>query len=125
MMFTFTRPLLDASRVWKAPGTDERFNQVSTSNVQVRARLEPDSVLRTEHVLQADDAGEVVVEVDVVVGVGEPQADQLQELVVELHAFTGTKQQIHKRSDGSQNTPSFSLKFYNLFLIECSCSLKK
>lgn len=59
-------------------------------------------MLRTEHVLQADDAGEVVVEVDVVVGVGEPQADQLQELVVELHAFTGTKQQTHKLSDRSQ-----------------------
>lgn len=50
-----------------------------------------ESVLRTEHVLQADDAGEVVVEVDVVVVVGKPQADHLQELVVELHAFMGTK----------------------------------
>lgn len=50
-----------------------------------------DLFLRTEHVLQADDAGEVVVEVDVVVVVGKPQADQLQELVVQLHAFMGTK----------------------------------
>lgn len=85
-------------------------------------------MLRTEHVLQADDAGEVVVEVDVVVGVGEPQADQLQELVVELHAFTGTKQQTHKLSDRSQKThflicltPLFSLitwkiKFFIPFL---------
>lgn len=43
-------------------------------------------VERTEHVLQADDAGQVVVEVDVVVGVGEPQTDELQQLVVQLHA---------------------------------------
>lgn len=91
-------------------------------------------MLRTEHVLQTDDAGEVVVEVDVVVGVGEPQADQLQELVVELHAFTGTKQQIHKLSDRLQKTHFFYLFdasvsiawniniFDNLFLIEFSYS---
>lgn len=41
--------------------------------------------LHTEHVLQTDDAGEVVVEVDVVVVVSKPQAEQLQQLVVQLH----------------------------------------
>lgn len=49
--------------------------------------------VRTEHVLQTDDAGEVVVKVDVVVVVSEPQSDELQELVVQVHAFTGTKRQ--------------------------------
>lgn len=44
---------------------------------------------RTEHVLQADDAGEVVVKVDVIVGISKPQADQLQQAVVQLHAFIG------------------------------------
>lgn len=42
---------------------------------------------RTEHVLQAHDAGQVVVKVDVKVIIGEPQADQLQQGVVQLHAF--------------------------------------
>lgn len=41
----------------------------------------------TEHVLQAHDAGQVVVKVDVVVGIGEAEADQLQQAVVQLHAF--------------------------------------
>lgn len=41
----------------------------------------------TEHVLQAHDAGQVVIKVDVIVGIGKPQADQLQQAVVQLHAF--------------------------------------
>lgn len=45
----------------------------------------------TEHVLQTDNAGEVVVKVDVVAVVSKPQADQLQELVVQVHSFTTAK----------------------------------
>lgn len=45
-------------------------------------------IQRTEHVLQTDNAGEVVVKVDVVAVVSKPQADQLQELVVQVHSFT-------------------------------------
>lgn len=43
----------------------------------------------TEHIFQADDAGEVVIKVDVVVLISEPQAKQLEELGVQMHALDG------------------------------------
>lgn len=48
------------------------------------------SCSRTEHDLQPDDAGEVVIEIDVVVVISEPQAEQLQEAVVQVHPFMET-----------------------------------
>lgn len=53
----------------------------------------------TEHVLQTDDTGEIVIKVDVVVVVSKPQADELQEPVVQIHAFSGTKQRSGYRLD--------------------------
>lgn len=49
---------------------------------------------RTEHVLQADDAGQVVVKVDVEGVVSKPQAHQLQELVVQLHPCIQEKHRV-------------------------------
>lgn len=52
---------------------------------------------RTEHVLQADDAGQVVVKVDVIFVVGKPQTHQLQELVVQLHSFIQKKHRVNHK----------------------------
>lgn len=89
-MFIFTRPFLYWSIALKTPG-EERSRQSLRQQHADRPQLwfQP-----TEHVLQTDDAGEVVVKVDVVVGVSKPEADQLQEPVVQLHAFTGTEQHV-------------------------------
>ena len=43
----------------------------------------------TEHVLKANDARQVVVEVDVELFVRKPQPQKLQEFVVQLHAWEG------------------------------------
>lgn len=43
--------------------------------------------LLTEHVLQPDDAGEIIVEVDFEIIIPKPQCYQLKELVINLHPF--------------------------------------
>lgn len=90
IMFIFARPLLYWSIALKTPG-EETSRQSRRQYHTYRPQL---CFQPTEHVLQTDDAGEVVVKVDVVVGVSKPEADQLQELVVQLHAFTGTEQHV-------------------------------
>lgn len=89
-MLTLARPLLDPSRAWKTPGRDKEYHLANPATVRLSGQFpHATALLRTEHVFQTDNAGEVVVKVNVVVCVGEPQADELQELVVQVHSFSG------------------------------------